>query len=722
MKKKSLLPLLILLAGIGITVTIAYYLVRDMEAVKRIEYHLVCNEIGTKIHTRLHSHAQLLRSGSALFSATDTVTRDNWKTFIENSKIEKNLPGIQGVGFACIISKEQLQEHIEHIKKEGFSTYSVSPNFARDVYTSIVYIEPFNFRNQRAFGYDMFSEPVRRKAMEQARDNDVVSLSGKVLLKQETETDLQAGVLMYVPIYSKNKSVNTVEERRSAIIGWVYSPYRMNDLMKGILESRSNEIENKITLCVYDDSISNQSLLFASQRDKLLIDTNSSERIFNIPIEFNGKKWLLRFRQPNNQNPYLYSKVLGELASGIVISFLVYFLILILLTLRKRAQNLAEKLTSDLKESSTKHEELSDLLESIIDHVPGLLFYKDKENRFIRVNKYIALAHGKEKSEMEGKNLNEFYTKEEAEKYFQSDLSVINSGVAQLDIEETWSTMFGVKWLNTNKIPFRNSAGEIIGVIGISMDISDRKKAEELIIKQNNELIKLNADKDRFIFILAHDLKGPFNNVISMLNILEENIRNHDTDDIEKHINMVSVSAVKVYNLLEDILSWIKAQSDKFPVELEEISFEKIFADVIENVKLTADNKNISINYSIADNINIHADKNMMTAIVRNLVNNAIKFTNKGGCININAASSPSGIIVTVSDNGVGIEPERMKRLFDISQTQTTLGTNNEKGTGLGLLICKELVEKHGGKIWVESKLGNGTTFKFSIPISNQKE
>ncbi len=716
------IAIFILLAGILLTASSAHYVEGEIESKSKLEYSSLCNAIKTKISTRLHEHALLLRLTASFLNNNENVTRNDWKLFIANSKIDKNLPGILGVGFSLIIPKNQLQNHITSIRNEGFPTYNVKPDNDRAIYTSIIYLEPFNDKNKRAFGYDMFSEPVRRKAMEQSRDNDIAAISGKVALVQETQKDIQAGALMYVPVYKRNFSTNTIDERRAAIIGWVYSPYRLNDLMEGIL-GRWNvgHLENT-SLLIYDDSVSNQSLLFNSQKADLYQKNDSTSDKMNSTLEFNGKKWIICFSQPKNANLFLQGKVLLLIICGLIISVLLSLLVHLLLNLKGRAQKIAENLTFELKERSEQHQDLSKLLESIIDHVPGLLFYKDKENRFVYVNKFIALAHSKEKAELVGKNISEFYPEEVAQKYFLDDLSVINSGIAKLNIEEPWETESVSKWLNTNKIPFVNSNGETIGIIGISMDITERKIAEEIIKKQNQDLLKLNEDKDRFIFILAHDIKGPFNNVISMLDFSIENIHNSNLNDIEKQLNMASVAAMKVHALLEDILIWIKSQSDKFPIVPQEINFGNIFAELIENTKLSAANKNITINYSAEDKTSIRADKNMIITIIRNLVANAIKFTNAGGEIFLSAEMKFTEIIITVSDNGVGITPNRLIDLFSITKITTTPGTNNEKGTGLGLLICKELVEKHGGKIWAESEIGKGTSFKFSIPISNNQE
>jgi len=354
----------ILIIGIVLTIAAAIYTKKNSETLAKREFALVCNEITTKISTRLHSHAQLLRSGASLFATSDSVTRKDWKIFIESSKINKNLPGIQGVGFSVIIKKEQLQQHIQQIRKEGFPEYTVRPAGDREIYTPIIYLEPFVDRNLRAFGYDMYSEPIRRKAMEQACDNDIAALSEKVVLMQETDKNLQAGTLMYVPVYRKGMPINTIEERRKAVLGWVYSPYRMVDLMQGILGSRDLNDNNKIHLQIYDnDSISQNSLLFDNQGKYTIGHTDKSVETLTIPIVFNGKKWTLQFSKPNGQFAYFESKVLVVLLSGFIISLLLFSLSLSLLNTRFRAQQ--------IKESEIKLRELNatkDKFFSIIGH------------------------------------------------------------------------------------------------------------------------------------------------------------------------------------------------------------------------------------------------------------------------------------------------------------------------------------------------------------------
>ncbi len=244
------------------------------------------------------------------------------------------------------------------------------------------------------------------------------------------------------------------------------------------------------------------------------------------------------------------------------------------------------------------------------------------------------------------------------------------------------------------------------------------KRADELISsnKELNQLLQLNTNKDRFISILGHDLKSPFNNLLGLSELLSENIHNYDIDEIEKFVNSIKISARNAHNLLDDLLVWASSQQGSFPFKPKNLSLIDVCTGVLKTLNPIADAKKITINCSKAYHQNVFADIDMLKTVLRNLISNAIKYTNNGGAINISAAQNSEVVTISVTDNGIGISPENLKKLFDISEVLTTTGTAKEKGTGLGLLICKEFIEKHQGKIWVESEVGRGSEFKFTLP------
>jgi signal transduction histidine kinase len=242
----------------------------------------------------------------------------------------------------------------------------------------------------------------------------------------------------------------------------------------------------------------------------------------------------------------------------------------------------------------------------------------------------------------------------------------------------------------------------------------ERLRAEKSEIR----LHQLNADKDRFISILGHDLKNPFNNILGFSEILTDEIDSLNKDEIKAIAKNIHKSAQNSNNLLEDILMWARTQQGSMPFKPQNLSFSDIFKNIFEVLIPNAKVKNITINYSSPDGINVFADIDMLRTVLRNLVSNAIKYTNNGGAINITAEQTQSDVTISISDSGIGIPPENLAKLFDISEVMTTKGTAKETGTGLGLLLCKEFVEKHGGKIWVESEIGKGSDFKFTLPIN----
>jgi signal transduction histidine kinase len=245
------------------------------------------------------------------------------------------------------------------------------------------------------------------------------------------------------------------------------------------------------------------------------------------------------------------------------------------------------------------------------------------------------------------------------------------------------------------------------------------KRAEELITtnKELKQLLQLNSDKTRFISILAHDLRSPFNNLLGLSEILIENIRELNPEEIVEIGTNINKSAKSSFKLLENILSWARAKQGIIPFDRQILSFTNNCKDAVDVLQPIANAKNITIDFPTEDQINIYADLDMFKAVMRNLVSNAIKFTNTGGTVSITASQTNSDVTISVSDNGIGIAPKNLMKLFAMAEVITTKGTAEETGTGLGLLLCKEFVEKHEGRIWVESEFGKGSDFKFTIPV-----
>jgi len=471
LSNKTWISYAILTIGISLTIAIANYKNKELEAQTKHEFALVCTEIKTKITTRLHTHAQLLRSGASFFASSDTVNRNDWKLFIESSRLGKNLPGIQGVGYSVIIKKEQLQKHIQKIRKEGFPDYAVKPVGERDIYTSIIYLEPFTDRNIRAFGYDMYSEPIRRKAMDKACDFDVAALSGKVILVQETDKDLQPGTLMYVPVYKKGMPTNTIRERRDAIRGWIYSPYRMIDLMKEILGTRDLNDKYKIHLQIYDnENITLNSILFDSQIKDTLTKEESDFQILRLPIIFNDKKWTLQFSQTNMHFSYFPTEVILILTTGCISSLLLFFLSLSLFNTRLKAQRIANQLTLKVKENEANFKLLFNINPDIVNIVRLI------DNQIVEINENFINHLGFTHDEIIGRTTTELNIWAKP-----TDRQLLLNEIIEKGSTKNFETEFrrkdGSKFtglISTKLVDFKGNPH----ILCITRDISERKKIE----------------------------------------------------------------------------------------------------------------------------------------------------------------------------------------------------------------------------------------------------
>jgi signal transduction histidine kinase len=234
---------------------------------------------------------------------------------------------------------------------------------------------------------------------------------------------------------------------------------------------------------------------------------------------------------------------------------------------------------------------------------------------------------------------------------------------------------------------------------------------------QNLELVELNSSKDRLMSIIAHDLRNPFNHLIGLTELIINRFEELELPRIKEMITMVNDSSNNTYNLLNDLLIWSKSQSGKLPFEPHKTDLKRIIFDTMNNLELSSKVKNIAIRF-VEDRIpDVFADEIMLETVIRNIISNAIKFTRTNGKIFVYVENDARFVTITVSDNGVGIDKESLSNIWDFTRHYSTIGTAKEKGTGFGLQLCKDFVEKNGGTIWVDSELGKGSDFKFTVPV-----
>ena len=341
-----------MILGIGLLITVFVSLQvkqsLDETAVRRFTFD--CDQVTLEIQERLGTYEQILRGSGVLFSASNSVERKEWKVYVESLRAERSTLGMQGIGFAQVISADQLGTHIAGIRGEGLAEYTMHPPGERAIYTPIAYFEPLHDHDHdlRLLGFDMYSEPIRRAAMDQSRDTGEAVLSGKVGMEQKNGAVVEAGVLMYIPVYRHGVPVDTVEQRRAALRGWVFSTYRINELIAGILADWVSHDDKTVDLTIYDGSEAVPANLLFDSQPAIAPDVHS---LFYLQrtINFEGRQWLLEFSDTSTSSTISYLPVGIAMACGLVFSGLLFGLMRSMINTQANAVRIADKLSEESK-------------------------------------------------------------------------------------------------------------------------------------------------------------------------------------------------------------------------------------------------------------------------------------------------------------------------------------------------------------------------------------
>lgn len=272
------------------------------------------------------------------------------------------------------------------------------------------------------------------------------------------------------------------------------------------------------------------------------------------------------------------------------------------------------------------------------------------------------------------------------------------------------------KWiLDRGKVVEYNEKGEALRMVGTHTDLTEKMETE-------HKLIQLNAEKDKFFSIIAHDLKGPFNALLGFTELLQDKDLESSPEERLDMVEIVHRSAEKAYKLLDNLLTWSRSQTGGMSFSPTPLELQKLVADELALLEDQATNKGLALKNLVPKDHVVFADLNMAGTILRNLLSNAIKFTKSGGTISVSSQVNEAHktLEVSVRDTGIGIPEAKIPDLFQLDKSTSTPGINNEMGTGLGLILCKDFVEKHGGEISVESEVGKGSVFRFSLPLKEK--
>lgn len=696
---------------ISLLLTAAAWYVADSTVQQRAKerFDFEIEDAKSRIIQRMANYEQVLRGGVALFEADGGgfPNRQAFRQYVATLNTNEYFPGIQGIGFAQILKPSELEPFENKLRAEGFSNFSVHPAGPRDMYSSILYLEPMDKRNLRAFGYDMYSEPTRHAAMDLARDTGKTSVSGRVILVQETKEDVQAGFLMYLPVYRQGMQTFTTEQRRAALLGFVYSPFRARDLMTGILGQDNIEVE----FSLYDgDSTDPQALLFDSRRPDHKQHKRAHIQQKFTTLNLPNRQWSVIFHTTDHFAKLTASNQPMLIAvGGIIVDFLLYMSIYLITRNRNALQQLADERGQQQQRSEAN-------LAAIVTGSDDAIISKNLQGIITSWNKGAEKLFGYSAAEIIGQPIYVIVPDDKISTERTVFIDLIKNNQVQR-IETVHKRKDGsLVEIAATLSPIYNQEGDVIGVSKIARDISERKRIETNLALAKESADAANRAKSDFLANMSHEIRTPMNGILGLGQLLAST---HLNTLQREYLNNIQVSARNLLAILNDILDYSKIEAGKLVLENIEFDLDKLLFGVTGLFTTKASEKDINLNINIEPDMpnRFCGDPLRISQILNNLISNAIKFTEKGN-INLSVRYHAEQIFFSVKDTGIGIQAQHIPNLFQAFQQADNSTSRKFGGTGLGLSICKRLVRMMGGDISVHSTLGLGSEFKFHIHIT----
>ena len=698
---------------------VAWYGLR-MQTMKNAErqFEMHARDVTGSIEERLRQHEQILLGVEGLFAASESVDRAAWRTYIERLHLKKNYPGIQGVGFVKVIRPADLQAHIAAIRAEGFPDYTVHPPGERPLYTSVIYLEPFSGRNLAAFGYDMMSEATRAKAMRMAAESGKTTISGKVKLVQETHGKEQAGFLMYVPVYRKHQSPATLEEGWKVLQGFVYSPYRVDDLMAGILGDRIPMLD----FVIFDgEGETDGARMFVSAGDPVAGKRIASPMMNSVrTIKAYGHTWTVRLHsRPEFEAGFQSPLNAVILALGGGIGVLLFVLVSFLISRREHAEEMAGRMTDDIRANKEKLRQSEARIHAIVDGADHLIITIDTEGVIQLFNRAAERYLGYRAEEVIGKfTMLLFHDGEEILRRAQElaaagepvgpDFEVLTARAredAGGDTHEwTYIRKDGSRFpVSLTVTALRDGGGEINAFLGIATDITERVKIERM--------------KSEFISTVSHELRTPLTSIRGALALISGGVGGELPAAVKPLVEIAHKNSERLILLVNDILDMEKIEAGRMEFNISPVKLMPLLKHALEVNHAYAEQYQVS--YELESELSgamISVDENRMMQVLDNLLSNAAKYSPAGGKVLVAVERIDQRIRVVVKDNGPGISDEFKERIFHKFAQADSSDTRRKGGTGLGLFITKAIVEQMGGSIGFDSQPNVQTAFYVEFP------
>ncbi|HEX4923696.1 MAG TPA: CHASE domain-containing protein [Bdellovibrionales bacterium] len=705
--RKSLSPFAVLLFGVTLTL-VAWYHAREYSHMqKQAHFEEIVSDIFGSIEERLKMNMNSLVQTRGLFTSIDRPTARQFREYVENMRVTEVYEGIQGVGFAPRMKEWELKGHAARMRRNGIEDYRIWPPGKRDEYFPILYLEPLDWRNHRALGFDMYSNPVRREAMDRARDTGEPAMTARVRLVQETSEEAQPGFLIYVPVYDLTYPISTVDERRRALIGYVYSPYRAQDLFESVFENESRN-SPLADFEVYDGgNFDGESLLYNKTGGLNALERGRrSEFTRRESLNIGGRTLGIHVStlpafEKRTQDYLLH---LG-LFSGLLVSFLLF----VILQSDRRHLDRQRLLLQRARAAQMETRTTLQRLETLVTQAPVALWALDARGIVI-LSKGKGLEHlGLRPGQAVGRDVRAIFSnsKELFDRLLKGE-----SFVTELELRGLWYV--------THLTALKGPLGNVTGGLVVMVDITERKVAEEQLKKAKLEADVANQAKTSFLAVMSHEIRTPLAAVLGFSELLQS----PQLTDRERlaYVETIRRNGELLSDLIEDILDLSKIEMNKMELERIRFSIADLLKDVRAVLAIKAKEKEILLEFDQATPLpaTIVSDPTRLRQILVNVIGNAIKFTHSGE-VRVTAglreaSARPAQIYFRIADTGTGISRAQATKLFrPFTQADSSM-TRRFGGTGLGLALSRRLARGLGGDVeLLESAPGRGSVFEVRV-------
>ncbi len=718
-----------LLLGLGMTGLGAYQSHQYYQTEARLRFERQSDRLVSAVQRRMNQVLYGLRGAKGVYAASQSVERAEFRAYVASRNLPQEFPGAMGFGFIQRVMRSEVEAFVAAERADGAPGFTVSTSGdAADLYI-IKFCEPMEV-NGEAVGFDAGSEPLRRAAIERAVRSGRPALTRRITLVQDHLN--RAGFHYLVPIYRPELPQGNAAEREAALVGLVYAPMVIDEVFAGLMA----EVDGQLDVEVFEGGTPRADTLLLDA-DHVLVgvapiggELSFGNRLFGRTdhIDMGGQEWTLVLTTTPKFEATVERMTPGYIAAfGVVVSALLAGVMWLLGRSRARALALAEGMTVNLRASEAEARQLAGLahdneqrLIALTAQAPGVIFQFEVSPDNTRSFSFLSAGYrelfGRDPAEVLRRSAVLLMT------VHPDDRRAVRASLEKAITDVVpWEHSFrivrpdeSVRWIHARSAVGRRPDGVRVWY-GVLADITELQEA-----RQSAE--QANVAKSQFLATMSHEIRTPMNGVIGMTSLLMDTPL---TAEQKEFAEVIRYSGESLLTLINDILDFSKIEAGKFDLEEEEFDVRGCVESSLSLLAPKAGEKGVDLLYDVADGVPglVRGDVTRLRQILVNLLGNAIKFTERGE-VELSVRPAPDAapgadgrqeLVFAVRDTGIGIPPEAQKRLFN-SFTQVDASTTRKYGgTGLGLAISKRLAELMGGRMWLESEPGRGSTFFFTL-------